>query len=160
MVNKNIFVFLVFFMLTGCASNSSKLDLQSSSLNNHFVEVKYYDSEVFDYDFSSMLKSKTKKVKLILLSPVNMNSIPKRLDKWLASVNAQGGKIEVEIDPDFPRSKGLITEAIDFIAMSYSSIKESLLYSSVENYDIKIFYIEGKGIITKILFTHQVKDKT
>jgi len=152
---KNSFLALLLLTLVSCASQSTKPEPISTGLNKEFIKLDYFDSEVFDFKLTNALNNETKQVKLVILSPFNINNIPKRLDKWLSAVNQYQGAVDLQIDPDYPRSKGLLTEALDLIIMSYDAIKETFVYGAAENFNATVFYKDGEGTVTKVIFIYK-----
>ncbi|MCK4494688.1 MAG: hypothetical protein KAU26_11565 [Methylococcales bacterium] len=53
------------------------------------------------------------------------------------------------------KNRGLISVVVDLAVLAYDLIKENILYGAAENYNATLFYIEGKGVVTKIILNHK-----
>jgi len=138
-----------FFSLFSCSGTSTSV--KDASLNSKVSsEINFFDSSSFDSKLSSSLRSKQPGVTTHFLSPVDINNIPKRMDKWFSMVEEYGGTIELE--PEGPQPKGLISELISLAIGTYDMVKEKVTYEPVKQYNAKIIYDATTGIISRIVF--------
>jgi Domain of unknown function (DUF4384)/BON domain len=122
--------------------------------------VTFFDIEGFDKKLSSVLKERQPMVKVNFHAPADINKIPERLEKWLAAVQKEDGNVELLEDPEY---KGQVTRSpvaaalgvLQMIPMLYNMIKDNRLYSPAENYNATVYYIKGKGTITKVIFSQK-----
>lgn len=84
------FVPIQFF---GCAHDdgSEKLAVAVEANRTEFLE--FYDSKIFDEKLSSALNSEPQRVIVTPTSPVPLNGIPERMDKWLFVVQSSDGEV-------------------------------------------------------------------
>ncbi len=123
------------------------------------TELVLYDSITFDIKLSGALAAQPPIVTVRVIAPFTANNIPERIDKWLDSVRKHGGNVEVKPDPDYPvtRDFGVI---FDLINKAYNLVKEMLLYSNAENYNVAVLYKQNSGEVTKFVFTLKEGVKT
>jgi len=165
-------VLVLFLMMTslffyGCVTQQSTADkTKSQSLSQPSADVfntenmsalskiEYFDSGTFDRKLSSTLKQDPSEVTIDFIADVSLNDIPKRMDKWFSAVEKEEGVIDVQVDPDY-RTRGIITEVISLAIGAYNFAEEKSTYNPAQNYNIKIYYIQGTGKITRAIFTHK-----
>jgi len=92
-------VLMVFsWVLVSCASNvplTTPVDTQILSGKLNFIDVAK-----FDRDLASAMSQKNNITEVAFYEKVSPNSVPERLQKWLAVVEAKGGKVLVEPPPN------------------------------------------------------------
>ena len=84
--------------LVSCASNvplTTPVDTQILSGKLNFIDVAR-----FDRDLASAMSQKNDVTEVAFYEKVSPNSVPERLQKWLAVVEAKGGKVLVEPPPN------------------------------------------------------------
>jgi len=81
----------LFFLIAGCQS----VDLTPTKETLTFVDTKNFDNE-----FAASLADKKTPITVEFYSPITPNSIPPRLEKWMAMVETEGGKITVNQPPN------------------------------------------------------------
>jgi hypothetical protein len=79
------------FLSVGCQSVNPTLPKETLT----FVDTKNFDNE-----FAASLASKKTPITVDFYSPITPNSIPPRLEKWMAMVETGGGKITVNQPPN------------------------------------------------------------
>jgi len=79
------------FLIIGCQS----VDLAPTKDTLTFVDTKNFDNE-----FAASLANKKTPITIDFYSPITPNSIPPRLEKWMAMVETEGGKITVNQPPN------------------------------------------------------------
>jgi len=113
--------------------------------------VEYFDSIGFDRNLSVSLKCKQPEVTVKFPLPISIYNIPKRVDKWFYMVGKYEGTAKPEIENEGKRT--LVGEVISLVVGVCDVIKEKVIYESVENYNATIYYKEGNGIVTRVVFT-------
>jgi len=115
--------------------------------------VEYFDSMGFDQNLSVSLKCNHPEVTVKFPLSVNIYRIPDRVDKWFYMVGKYEGAAKPEIENEGRRS--LLGEAISLVIGVYDVIKEKVIYSSAKNYNATIYYKEGTGTVTRVVFTRK-----
>lgn len=157
-----LFTLLIFsFMLASCASKSVPngcKDLES--------DLNYYDSATFDSRLSRSLSCKPDKIKINIPTPEYTRAIPKRLDNWLAAVDESGGEVKVVKDPnreseyavksfDGGLIVGILFDMVEIAKIAYQAIEDRVLYGPAKGYDATIYYEDGTGMITEVVFSRK-----
>lgn len=142
---KFIILFFISTFLFSCSFGK-----HASSRSNQAAEINFFDSSSYDFKLSSAMKNSQQQVITHFVSPVDINNIPKRLDKWFCSVEEFGGRIELEAEG--PKPKGLVSELISLAVGTYDMIKEKNTYKPANKYNAKIYYNSSNGIISRIVF--------
>ena len=117
-------------------------------------KISFFDSSAFDLKMSRTLVADPPQVRIEFPSPVNVNQIPGRLDKWFYQVEKNGGTVELKEDESLP-TRGVLGMVLDLIIGVYELAKEHLLYSPVADYNAVIYYDKSNGNITYVLFVHK-----
>lgn len=115
--------------------------------------LSFFDSGSFDNKLSSTLRAGDPEVYITFAEPLTVNRIPPRLDKWLAAVEKYGGKVELK--PEATGSRGILGAVIDLILGIYDMAKEKILYGPAEKYNVDIFFQQGTGVVTKMVFVRK-----
>jgi len=149
-------------ILTSCAGRQESLPTDNcSAIKSGF---NYYDSTTFDSRLSRTMACQMSTVKLRLPSPESTGKIPARLDRWLAAVDESGGQVTVEKDPG-RKSKytsksmdggfivGAIVDLVEVAKIAYQGMKDKKLYGPAEEYNAIIYYEDGTGAITEVIFS-------
>jgi len=71
------------------------LGCQAVDLTPPKDKLTFVDTKSFDNEFSASLSKSKSPVTVDFYSPVTPNSLPPRLEKWMAMAEAEGGKISV-----------------------------------------------------------------
>ncbi len=111
-------------------------------------DLTFFDSAVFDARLSSALRSNKDEVVIHILEPFSVNEIPERFDKWIFSVKDYGGKVELKPEIRTRFFGAILSLAIE----AYNLAKEILIYRTASNYNLVVYYTQGKGTITKAVF--------
>lgn len=148
-------IILLSAMVVGCVpvtptnNNQSQLFTSSIPLN----EIEFLDTGAFDSDLSSSMRAAISTITVTTLSPVTVNEIPERLEKWLAAVRENGGTINIE-----PKTKslvsvvGLLFSMLDEYSYLFNTTITNNQYSASVNYNVLISYQPDNGIIDNIQF--------
>jgi hypothetical protein len=127
------------------------------SSSDSMEKIEFYDSEIFDMDLGKLLQQEPVEIEVAIVSPFSLNDVPERIDKWLVSIKEYKGDVSTKPDPDYPKRKmrGIISGIVDLVMLTYGAIKEYVIYGAAENYNVTLYYMEGRGSVTKIIFTHK-----
>jgi len=154
--------FAIALLLTSCAGmQNSPPKANCTAVESDF---NYYDSATFDSRLSRTMICRADEVTLSLPSPESTGKIPERLDRWLAAVDESGGKVTVEKDPNKTSEYiakgfdggivvGAIFDLVDIAKMAYQEMKDKKLYGPAEGYDATVYYEDGTGAITGVVFS-------
>jgi hypothetical protein len=153
-------------MLAACQTNMSGIPHTlegASDLTTSHKEVKFFDIKKFDHELYQALQSKEPEVTVVLYEKVSPNNTPDRLQKWLNSVERNGGKIDIEPPPNelVPRNPfaliGLIGSLWDVIKAA-TDFRDSQLTQSVKGRDAVIRLernTRGEIVLNSITFKKQ-----
>ncbi len=152
---------ILFLILTSCSSKNTQVDCKKSD-----TLTNYYDSSTFDTRLSRTLSCLPVEVKLILPGPESTRAIPQRLDNWLAAIDSHGGAVKVVQDPDYQpvyTSKslnsgfiaGLIFDMVEIAKITYKKMEDNILYEPAKKYNVVLYYEEGTGGITRVVFNRR-----
>lgn len=159
----------VFLVVLGCSTGRSRIAStaptaptasdQTAALTES--SIKYSDLDGFDRSLSQALKQSAPGVTVQFVAPTTVNEIPTRMDKWLAMVEKYGGKVEAAPDPDFTiASRGLITDVVSLVIGAYNLAKEKILYGPSKEYNAIVYYDQGTGRITRVVFSRKKADSS
>ena len=147
-----IVIMVLTMVLTGCAS-SGQMEIQvSGSPTNDF-----FDASSFDRKLSAAFREDLETVTINFPAQIKVSEIPKRLDKWLTSVEEYKGTVDLEVDPAAPHTRSIIGEVITLFTTASEIAKEKFIYGPTEDYNVKIYFMPGEGTITKMVFTRKPK---
>lgn len=147
------------FMLAGLsACETSPLTPAANSAPK--PEIQFVDLQGFDMELSSAMSTRLARVEVAFYDRISPSSVPARLQTWLSSVEAGGGKVKVTP----PKSD--ITAKDPFLLMSLVSslwsaskiAKEAAAkaqYQSAHGYDAELVLKDdgsGQSVIDKVVF--------
>jgi hypothetical protein len=156
---------LVCIALTACQTEMEVPPRQQGEHSHQISEreVKFFDVKKFDHDLYHALKSSEPEVIVVMYEKVSPNDTPDRLQKWLNSVEKNGGKIDIEPPPNelVPRNPfaliGLVGGLWDAIKAA-SDFRDSQLTQSVKGRDAVIRLernARGEIVVGSIAFKKQ-----
>jgi hypothetical protein len=148
-------------LLAACANNGPAPEAAVAPQTS----LKFVDLERFDHELSGSLAAPLPSVDVSFYDPVTPNSMPVRLQKWMAAVEEGGGS--VKITP--PQST--VTAKNPFLLLSLASslwtankmMKESAAagrFKPAHAYDADIqLKVDGKGetVVDKVVFVQRKK---
>lgn len=152
----------VVVMLSGCQTepvHTPSVEADAAVVK----EVKFFDIKKFDHDLYAALHGTSPEVTVLMYEKVSPNATPDRLQKWLNSVEKNGGKVEIEPPPNelVPRNPfaliGLIGGLWDAIKAT-SDYRDAQLTNSVKGRDAVIRLernARGEIVVGSILFKKQ-----
>ena len=118
--------------LSGCATNAPLAKAENSTAVN--TRISFLDISKFDRDLSAALKNQPSTIEVAFFDNVSPNNVPERLQKWMAVIEADGGKIMVEAPPQEAATRSPFA-ALSLIGTLISSIKKIERYRSEQIYD-------------------------
>ncbi len=158
---------MAFLFFYGCIKQQATQDMTASqSLSQPNVDkpntepvvapviVEFFDAGAFDRKLSSTLKQEPSEMTIDFIADVSINDIPERMDKWLSAVEKGGGVIDVQVDPAH-LTRGIFSEVISLVIGAYDFIKKKMTYEPAQNYNAIVYYAQGTGKITKVIFSHK-----
>jgi len=147
-------VVLLSMIIIGCVptvpTNSSSSQFASST---PLSEIEFLDISTFDADLSSSMKAALSTITVITLSPVTVNEIPERLEKWLAAVKEKGGSIDME-----PKTRSITTvisvlfSLLDKYGSLFTGGQTTNFYDYAANYNVILSYQPSDGKVNAIKF--------
>jgi hypothetical protein len=149
---RNLLVLSVLVSLCGCKS----VDLTPAKENITFIDTKNFDNE-----FASSLTNIKTPVTVDFYAPVTPNSIPPRLEKWMAMAETEGGRITVnqppgELAPKDPMLlAGLFTGLWELVNKLRGQKESYSMEDSVKNRNVIINLArnpQGSLYIEKVIF--------
>jgi len=128
--------------------------IQAISAGNHaeiqLKKINFIDSRLFDKDLSFQLKQTPKFVEIGFLSPVNLNQLPPRIDKWLYAVEKLKG--EVSLAPEEGSGRVIGDIIVDMAVGAYNLAKQTITYYPAIHYNATVYYHPSDGLLTRIVF--------
>lgn len=128
-------------------------------------QLQFADLQGFDRDLAHSLRAPLPQVDVAFYDRIPPSALPERLQLWMASVEAGGGK--VEIVPPKPtltgRSPFLLISAISSLWTASKVAKEMATkaqFDSAKAYDAQILLkVDDKGdtVVDKVVFVHRKK---
>lgn len=165
LLKKLALVVLVSATATACQTEMATVPLQQGEQMHQTSEreVKFFDVKKFDHDLFQALRSTDAEVTVVMYEKISPNNTPDRLQKWLNSVEKNGGKIDIEPPPNelVPRNPfaliGLVGGLWDAIK-AVSDFRDSQLTQSVKGRDAVIRLernARGEIVVSSIAFKKQ-----
>lgn len=148
----NVLIAAILFLLIGCQS----VDLTPAKDKLTFVDTKSFDNE-----FATSLAKNKAPVTVDFYSPVTPNSLPPRLEKWMAIAETEGGKIIVnqpqgELAPKDPLLLlGLFTGLWEVVSRLKGQRDSYSMEEAVKNRNVIINLArnpQGNLYVDKIIF--------
>ena len=156
-MNKNIFkgirLFVLLFsalLLTHCGGGPNLEDHQPPGKNPK-AELTLYDSFGFDFSLSNSMAANLPIITVETVAPFTVNEMPERIEDWIKAIQKYDGEVAIIADPAFPKTR-FIGAAWDIAKIAFGLVKEHIIYSQAENYNLDILYKPGTGRVTKFLF--------
>jgi len=147
--------------LMGCESNPSA----PSATRAPQPEIAFVDLQGFDADLSTSLGAPLPKVQVSFYDKITPSALPLRLQTWLSSVEAGGGKVKV-VPP-----KSDISAKDPFLLMSLASslwsaskiAKEAAIkaqFYAAQAYNVELVLKDdgtGQSVVDKVVFVKRDK---
>lgn len=84
-------------VLLGCTTDQSTINSKVEAKSNiTFIDIGKFDSELH----ASLIGKANEPIVVSFYDKVSPNEVPPRLQKWLTSVERNGGKVEIEPPPN------------------------------------------------------------
>jgi len=154
-------------VLAGCETNPTTPtpgltgpNLVSASTLKDGRELKFVDAPPFDSQLARSLRGSEKAVEISFYDEVSPSQLPPRLQKWLGSVEKNGGQVLVEPPPNepVPRSPAMLFGLVGSLFNTIKRAREALaekLFDSADGRDaVLLLKRNGKGevVVEKIVF--------
>lgn len=136
---------------------------QANGADSVVSEVKFFDVKKFDHEMYSAMNGKAPDVTVLMYDKVSPNNTPERLQKWLNSVEKNGGKVEIEPPPNELVARnpfaliGLVGGLWDAVKAA-TDFRDSQLTNSVKGRDAVIKLernARGEIVVGSIVFKKQ-----
>jgi hypothetical protein len=82
--------------LVGCQTTQPPSSAQVQAPDT----VSFIDLQGFDQELQNSLKANEGEVKVIFLEKPSPNKLPERIQKWIAKVRENGGRVQIESPPN------------------------------------------------------------
>jgi len=147
--------------LAACESNPSA----SSAARVPQPEIQFVDMQGFDSDLSSALGAPLPKVEVSFYDKITPSALPTRLQTWLSSVEAGGGKVKVTPPKSDIAAKDpfLLMTLISSLWNASKIAKEAATkaqFSSAQGYNAELVLKDdgsGQSVIDKVVFVKREK---
>ena len=147
-------------LLTGCQSNPN----QNSSAAPAKAELQFADLSGFDRDLAESLSS-LPRVDVAFYDRIAPSALPTRLQTWMASVDAGGGKVTVVPPKSTVAAKSplMLLSAVSALWSASKVAKEyaaKALFDPAQAYDAQIILKQdekGDSIVDKVVFLKRQK---
>jgi hypothetical protein len=156
---------IIAMAISGCetipsAPSSAGFNPSSSAALMHERDLRFVDAPPFDSKLSRSLRSSETAVEISFYDEVSPSQLPSRLQKWLGSVERNGGQILVEPPPNepVPRSPAMLISLVgslfNAIKVAREAMSEKLFDSTQDRDAILMLKRNNKGdvIVEKIVF--------
>ena len=127
-------------------------------------KLDFIDLATFDHSLARSLRAELATVEVHFLDQVSPNAVPERLQKWLSSLEAQGGLLKVEPPPGDARTRNPMA-LFSLIGSLISGIRQlndwqvESVYSATKGHDAVLSLARlntGALVIDKISFVRQL----
>ena len=123
-------------------------------------ELQFLDIQSFDRELSDALAAPLPKVDVVFYDRVTPSALPERLQNWLTSVEAGGGKVKVTPPKSDITAKDpfLLISLISSLWSATKMTKAAVLnsqFSVARAYDAEIFLktdAQGQNVVDKLVF--------
>jgi hypothetical protein len=157
---KKTLTICILMLMSACATNPSVV-LESKEPQQ---KLSFVDISTFDRDLSASLKAPYDAVEVAFYEKVKPNAMPEKLQKWISSVEREGGKVKVEPPPNEPTPRSPLG-VFSLLGTLYSSIKNLALFNNDKMFEASkgrdaVIVLErnagGEVVVSKVQF---VKNK-
>lgn len=160
---------LVVLALAGCETITAQPAVQAAAepvlrtaaKDQPKAEISFIDFQGFDRDLNASLAAPLPKVDVVFLDNVSPNSIPERMQVWLAAVEAGGGKVQItEPKPDIVAKDPFLIIGLFNAAWHASSLAKSAAvkaqHAPAKAFDAQIVLKKndaGNSVMDRVVFT-------
>jgi len=131
--------------LTACSGMQTNKDVASEPKPG---SVTYLDTDRFDENLSSLLADKSPSVRVSFLDPPAVGEMPPRMNQWLAAVEENGGKLNVEGQQQGSKSVAAVMALLTVVKEGHAIYKESHKFTPTEYYDA-VIHLDEDGVKVK-----------
>lgn len=156
-------VLLALTMFLSACQTDPTLVPQASGADSALKEVNFFDLKKFDQEMYLAMNGTAPNVTVLMYEKVSPNNTPERLQKWLNSVEKNGGKVEIEPPPNELVARnpfaliGLVGGLWDAVKAA-TDFRDSQLTNSVKGRDAVIKLernARGEIVVGSIVFKKQ-----
>ena len=148
-------------LLSACAANP----VEPANTEPPKAALQFVDLQSFDRELSSSLSATLPTVNVAFYDHVTPSALPPRLQSWMASVEAGGGKVKVVPPPSTVAAKspllllGLVTSLWTASKMAREMSSKAQL-NVAKDYDANILLKtddKGESVVDKVVFMQRKK---
>jgi hypothetical protein len=151
----------VILTLTGCNSNP----VQPEGAVDPKPNLSFVDLQTFDRDLSSSLKAPLPAVDVAFYDRITPSTLPERLQKWMASVEAGGGSVKIVPPKSTVTAKNpfMVISAATTLWSANKMMKEAAIqdqFKLAQSYDAEIqLKLDEKGdtLVDRVVFVQRKK---
>ncbi len=152
-------------LLSACETNPPQPQAAAANAEPAKAALQFTDLQGFDRDLSASLSAPLPAISVAFYDRVTTNSMPERLQKWMAAVESGGGKVKVTQPPSTVTAKNpfLILSAVNAVFNISKASKvsaEMMQFRPAHHYDADIqLKVDDKGdtVVDKVVFTQKPK---
>ena len=145
LTKKNLLLLLIATQMIGCAGDVKKEHQQPENL----TEATFFDSGVFDQDLSSKLSQNPDKFVIKPSTPLNVNKLPERVDRWLSKIKQENGNVQLkEYSPTPTKDMSLL---MDMAVKLFDLAQDKIMYNPAKEYDAIVEYEKSSGVVKQIM---------
>ncbi|AMC35174.1 hypothetical protein [Janthinobacterium sp. B9-8] len=143
-------------LLAACASGPNE------AISKPQADIKFVDYKGFDRDLINSLNAPLPKIQVAFYEQITPNALPERVQKWMAAVEANGGKVDITVPKSnstiSAKSPLLIISVITSLWSANKMVQEvsgeaQFNAASLYNAEVILKYDESnKMVIDKIIF--------
>ena len=158
---KLAFTLTLAFALVACDSNPT----QPASPSPPKAEIQFMDLQGFDRDLAGSLSAPLPKVEVGFYDRIAPSALPERIQRWMASVEAGGGKVKV-VPPNTgitAKDPFLLISLITSLWSGSKMVKEvsaQAQFKAAEAYDAEIILKQDDKsgtVVDKVVFVQRKK---
>src|SRR5450830_382740 len=165
---KGRFIICSMVTLGVVACTTSPLESQDTQADTPLqTKLQFVDLQQFDKDLSHSLSKAAPSVEIDFYGKVSPNSLPERLQPWMAAVEANGGRVKVASAESTvtTRSPLLLIGALTSLwsaAKIGAEISGKQDYKKAKGYNATIYIKtapDGEAVVDKVMLTQQAAPK-
>jgi len=138
-------ILAILLALLGACSTTSQTESKASQSP---TESTFFDSGIFDQDLSGKLNQNPEKIVIKPSTPLNINSMPERMDKWLSKIKQENGSVQLKEYSETPTKD--MSLLMDMAVKLFDLAQDAMMYSPAKQYDAVVEYDKGSGDVKQI----------
>jgi hypothetical protein len=128
--------YILLVLFSGCTSTATEEYAYSAS-----TDIVFFDSKVFDLRLSEKLEDSPTLVDIEFQGDVRLDELPDRIDAWISSVDANGGRVNIiEVGSEGVAARGLMADSVELMFKGVDYLKKKSTFQPVEDYDATLYY--------------------